>query len=69
MGMRDAPAAALSRGAHHQSATRLHPRSLPALGRARQSEAGWPLAVRALRPTGGRMHVHANVGACADDEA
>ena len=32
------------------------------LGLLPHSEDAWPLAVRALRPTGGVLHVHANVG-------
>ena len=37
------------------------------LGLIPSSEAGWPVAVACLRPNGGRLHVHANVG--ASDEA
>ena len=39
------------------------------LGLIPSSEAGWPIAVGALRPEGGMLHVHANVGSAADDEA
>ena len=38
------------------------------LGLIPSSEAGWPVAVQALRPSGGRLHVHANVGPTRDDE-
>ena len=33
------------------------------------SEAGWPVAVRALLPGGGTLHVHANVSSDAKEEA
>ena len=39
------------------------------LGLIPSSEAGWPVAVAALRPEGGMLHVHANVGASDADEA
>jgi tRNA G37 N-methylase Trm5 len=39
------------------------------LGLIPSSEAGWPLAVRALKPTGGWLHVHANVSSVAGEEA
>ena len=52
-------------------------RSLPAfagtahrvnLGLIPSSEAGWPVAVGALRAEGGTLHVHANVGASSAEE-
>ena len=39
------------------------------LGLIPSSEAGWPVAVAALRPEGGWLHVHANVGSAEADEA
>jgi tRNA G37 N-methylase Trm5 len=39
------------------------------LGLIPSSEAGWPVALAVLRPEGGRLHVHANAGTSADDEA
>lgn len=39
------------------------------LGLIPSSEAGWPVGVAALRPEGGWLHVHANVGASEADEA
>jgi tRNA G37 N-methylase Trm5 len=38
------------------------------LGLIPSSEAGWPVAVRALKPAGGWMHVHGNVGCRAEGE-
>mmetsp|Transcript_23905 Transcript_23905/g.39540 ORF Transcript_23905/g.39540 Transcript_23905/m.39540 type:complete len:373 (-) Transcript_23905:145-1263(-) len=38
------------------------------LGLIPSSEAGWPVAVAALRPNGGRLHVHANVDSRDDGE-
>ncbi|KAJ1650331.1 S-adenosylmethionine-dependent methyltransferase [Dispira simplex] len=35
------------------------------LGLLPSSESGWPLAVRALRPEGGYLHVHTNQPVCA----
>ena len=39
------------------------------LGLIPSSEAGWPIAVSALRPNGGMMHVHANLSSDAKQEA
>ena len=39
------------------------------LGLIPSSEAGWPVGVAALRPEGGWLHVHANVGASDAEEA
>ena len=39
------------------------------LGLIPSSEAGWPVGVAALRPEGGWLHVHANIGASEADEA
>jgi tRNA G37 N-methylase Trm5 len=39
------------------------------LGLIPSSEAGWPIAVAALRPEGGRMHVHANVASAPELES
>ena len=39
------------------------------LGLIPSSEAGWPLAVRALKPAGGTLHVHANVSSEPGAEA
>jgi len=39
------------------------------LGLIPSSEAGWPVAVAALRCEGGWLHVHANVGSAEADEA
>lgn len=39
------------------------------LGLIPSSEAGWPVAVGALRPEGGMLHVHANVGSATAAEA
>lgn len=39
------------------------------LGLIPSSEAGWPLAVRALRPEGGWLHVHANVSSSEEGRA
>ena len=33
------------------------------------SEAAWPVALRVLRAEGGRLHVHANIGTAAEEEA
>ena len=39
------------------------------LGLIPSSEAGWPVAVGALRPEGGHLHVHANVSSSRAEEA
>ena len=39
------------------------------LGLIPSSEAGWPVAVAALRSEGGWLHVHANVGSTEAEEA
>ena len=39
------------------------------LGLIPSSEAGWPVAIEALRAEGGLLHVHANVGSAEADEA
>ena len=39
------------------------------LGLIPSSEAGWPVAVAVLRPEGGTLHVHANVGASSEEES
>jgi tRNA wybutosine-synthesizing protein 3 len=37
------------------------------LGLIPSSEMSWATGVRVLKPTGGMMHVHGNVGGVADD--
>ena len=39
------------------------------LGLIPSSEAGWPVAIAVLRPEGGTLHVHANVGASSEEES
>ena len=39
------------------------------LGLIPSSEAGWPVAVGALRASGGTLHVHANVSSHPEEEA
>jgi tRNA G37 N-methylase Trm5 len=38
------------------------------LGLIPSSEAGWPVAIAVLRPEGGMLHVHANVGSSTEEE-